>query len=268
MASDGTLGAARRDGSRAFSCFEKVNGVANGFRDMPAATFCNDWTDDGTGWLSNAALPHSFSNPPTVAKLLWCNTNWNVTGEAMSTVASPLGGVAFDGTGGQKLTRIMSDDLRRLTAATVATWACPSETDGMLLTLQGINNAVFQIDYGSYVPTFAILNGMIELDDMEEGDWYFIAVRIDPSVNQVKLDVFRLRDGNHVTGSDSLWYHPLTSGDNYINEGILGVFGVNGSFHHNYGEHGYFDRIGLWNRALRDDEVLQLYNDGAGWRPS
>jgi hypothetical protein len=59
----------------------------------------------------------------------------------------------------------------------------------------------------------------------------------------------------------------LTDSDDYFQEGIWGVLAFGSSFHWGFQGYGYYDRMGMWDRALSDEEVLDLFNNGLGWQP-
>jgi hypothetical protein len=251
------------------------NGQLYGWRVVSMATMENGWTDDGTGWAPG--LPHEFLIPPVTAKVLWnCNGAFGSAPGNIPVVMSPFGGDAFDASAGANLTRLLSDDLRRLVDCTLAYWVCPLGSGGVLATVRGIYGANLGGDFadsaGSLIfgDTYYWLATVTATDDIE-GDWYLAVVRCDSLNDAFKLDLWRLRGETHYTYVGALStgapVNVLDANSDYWLEGLLGVLSVGGSFHWGSPGYGYYDRIGLWNRALTDEEVGNLYNSGLGWAP-
>lgn len=238
------------------------------YRDLSLAAMTAGWTDDGTGWSAPNTLPGGFSNPPTVANVLWNRLSY-AKPTAMPTVLSPLGGAAFDSTFGDRLTRNWSEDLRRSVDATMAYWVCPqSEAGGVMSSLRGVYELSFPGNYWCAPPDFTLGDDdEVMISDHVDGDWYLMVHRTDPLEDLYKMDLVRLRDSAQFSASRELPYTALTGASHYLNEGLLATLVFGSSWHWGVQGYGYYDRMALWSRALTDDEVLELFNSGLGWQP-
>ena len=251
-----------------------VNGTYSGYRLVTLATMLAGWLDSGSGW--SGGLPHDFANPPVTAKLVWNVVDEYALPATVSVVASPLGGWAFDSTLGDHLARAMSDDLRRCPDVTMAYWVCPAEgTSGVLAALRGIFDVGMGGDYWCAEPNLSFgATAPVNLTDHQDGDWYLVVLRRDELADEYKKDLVRLRDGAQFSTETTLAGEGsavLTGSDDYFQEGIWGVVAFGSSFHWvgagPVQGYGYFDRMALWDRALSDEEVLDLFNNGLGWQP-
>jgi len=251
-----------------------VNSGYAGFRDVAAATMFGGWTDTNTGWSDPSELPADFDHPPTTAKVIWNNLNLFVPPQTFPTVASLFGGVAFDSNFGEALARVMSDDLRRTVDGTFAYWVCPNENIGVLHGVRGTFAETFGTGYAGVTGTdFSVSNGNGSPDSVtatghEAGDWYLLVQRNDFLTDSFKMDLLRARDGAQFSISANYQALPLTSGDDYWGNGIFGVLCFGSSWHWGVPGYAYYDRMGLWDRALTDTEVLDLFNNGLGWQPA
>jgi hypothetical protein len=244
------------------------NGILDAWRDVNAATLLAGWTDDGTGWT--AGLPWSFAAPMTAVKVMWCGQYWGEP-EVMATAPSLFGGAAFDSTAnGKVLVRLMSDDLRRLRNGTLAMWVQPAfETSGVLHSVRGSAAGNYGGNYtADTVFTVAGTSGDATLTGHVDGDWYLLVQRYDELEDFCRVELWRERDLAHAVFTEAWSVGPLDAESDYILEGIHGALALGSSWH--YGVPGYarYDRLGLWNRALTDGEVLELFNGGLGWTPN
>ena len=249
-----------------------VNGSYAGFQSITLATMLAGWTDNGGGWSSASALPCAFNNPPVTAKVIWNVFDEYALPEPIAVVASPLGGWAFDATLGDHLARALSDDLRRPVDATMAYWVCPANaTNGVLSAVRGIFTENMGGDYtcaGSNL-TFGDA-APVTITDHQAGDWYLVVLRRDDLADAYRQDLLRLRDGmpfGTVTTLAGAGSTVLSAASDYFSEGIWGVVAFGSSWHWGLQGYAYFDRMGMWERALEDDEVLDLFNNGLGWQP-
>jgi hypothetical protein len=245
-----------------------VNWATYDYRDLSLAAMVGGWTDNGTGWSAANTLPNSFSNPPTVAKVMWSRLGYNQP-DVMPTVFSPLGGEAFDSTFGHVLTRNWSEDLRRDLDGTMAFWFCPmEESSGVVSSLRGVYDWTFLGNYNCLSPGFNLGdNDEISIGDHVDGDWYLIVLRSDTLLDEYKVDLVRLRDEAQFAGSSALAGTALSGSDNYFNEGMQATLVLGSSWHWGVPGFGFYDRLALWNRVLTDDEILDLFSSGLGWQP-
>jgi len=251
-----------------------VSGAYAGYRDVTAATMFGGWTDANTGWTDASELPCDFNHPPRTAKVIWNNLNLLVSPPTFPTVASPFGGRAFDSNLGDALARVMSDDLRRSVDGTLAYWVCPNENIGVLHAVRGTFAETFGTGYAGVSGTdFGVNNGngspySVTATAHVAGDWYLLVQRNDFLSDSFKMDLLRERDGAHFSIAADYQALPLNSGDDYWQNGIFGVLVFGSSWHWGVPGYGYYDRMGVWNRALTNDEILDLFNNGLGWQPA
>lgn len=245
-----------------------VNWGTYTYRDLSLAAMTAGWTDDGTGWSAPNTLPGGFSNPPTVAGVLWNRLGYDKP-TAMPTVMSPLGGVAFDSTFGDRLARNWSEDLRRDMDGTMAYWLCPmAYSSGVLSSVRGVYDYTFLGNYNCSPPDLSVGDfGELSIADHEEEDWYLVVLRSDTLEDEYKVDLVRLRDEAQFSGSSSLSGTALGAGSDYLNEGMLATLVFGSSWHWGVQGYGFYDRMGVWDRVLTDDEILDLFNSGLGWQP-
>ena len=248
--------------------------IYTGHRMVTLATMQAGWLDTGSGW--SGGLPVDFNNPPVTVKAVWNATDEYGLPQVVSVVASPLGGWAFDATLGDHLGRAMSDDLRRCPDVTMAYWVCPADgTSGVLSALRGIFGVSLSGNYSCVEPDLSFGDTTpVEVADHQDGDWYLLVIRRDDLADEYKKDLVRLRDRAQFSTETTLAGEGsavLTGSDDYFQEGIWGVVAFGSSFHWvgagPVQGYGYFDRMALWDRALSDEEVLDLFNNGLGWQP-
>jgi hypothetical protein len=199
---------------------------------------------------------------------MWNRTDYNKP-SAMLTVSSPLGGVAFDSSFGDRLTRNWSEDLRRDLDGTMAFWFCPlAEASGVVSSLRGVYNYSVLGNYSCWQPDFNYGdNNEVSIGDHVDGDWYLVVLRSDTLLGVYKVDLVRLRDEAQFSGSSPLAGTALSGASDYLNEGMLATLVLGSSWHWNVPGFGFYDRLGMWNRVLTDDEILDLFNNGLGWQP-
>jgi len=238
------------------------------YRDLSLAAMTAGWTDNGTGWSAPNTLPGGFSNPPAVASVLWNRLGYGKP-TTMPTVSSPLGGVAFDSTLGDILARSWSEDLRRDLDGTMAYWVCPmSYSDGVLSSVRGVYEWTFLGYYDCSPPNLAIGDfGELSLADHEDEDWYLVVLRSDTLADEYKVDLVRLRDAARFAGSTTLSGTALGAGSHYLNEGMQATLVFGSSWHWGVPGYGFYDRMGIWDRVLTEEEILDLFNSGLGWQP-
>jgi hypothetical protein len=226
------------------------------------------WTDNGTGWSAPNTLPGGFSHPPTVANVLWNRLAYGKP-VTMPTMMSPLGGAAFDSTFGDKLTRNWSEDLRRSVDATLAYWVCPlAESSGVLASVRGVSTYTFLGNYNCAPPDLSVGDfGEVSLADHQAEDWYLVVLRSDTLESLYKVDLVRLRDGAQFSGASALSGTALSAGSDYLNEGLQATLAFGSSWHWGVQGYGFYDRMGVWNRVLTDEEIMDLFNSGLGWQP-
>ena len=180
----------------------------------------------------------------------------------MATVLSPFGGVALDSTLGDKLVRAVSDDLRRSLDGTWAFWVCPADgTNGGLSHMRGVNSGSYFLDYSCSAPNLAIgLGGEVSITDHVDGDWYLAVVRNDTLTWSYTIDVFRARDSGRFAASvfDTSGYAALSGEMDYAWEGLWALLALGSSGHWGFQGYGYFDLFGIWDRALGEEEVLEV----------
>jgi hypothetical protein len=183
-----------------------------------------------------------------------------------------FGGAAFDSTLGDKLFRVMSDDLRRSLDGTLAHWVSPADASGgVLSTIRGGSEGKFFGSYNCVGSDFDFGDGTeIQITDHEFGDWYLVVMRNDTLTESFLIDLFRERDGARFSApvASLAPYSAISPADDYYSEGLWSLLGVGDSGHWAVHGYGYFDRIGVWNRALDEGEVLALFNNGLGWLPN
>jgi hypothetical protein len=234
-----------------------------------AATMFAGWSDNGSGWSLPAALPFDFNNPPNVAKVLWNRPDESSSPQVMATVPWP-GGLAFDAASGTQLARGLCDDLRRDINATLAFWICPTD-EGTVAAITGTNKTTFRLHCGSSGSGFEFGDaGELFVDGHQAGDWYLVVMRNDTGANTLTMDALRQRDLAHgsATMPTPVYYGPLTGVDDYLQDGVASAFSIGGPWFSDVAVAAQFDRVGVWDRALTHDEVLQLFNGGAGWLPA
>lgn len=254
-----------------FIVLRYVNGAYAGYLDQSSMTMFAGWTDDAWGWSGPEAMPCSFANPPVTVKVLWNQPDWTEGPLELDTVLSPFGGLAFSSMNGDKLVRVLSDDLRRSLDGTFAFWFCPAaESSGALGAIRGVYSGSYFGNYSCSPPALDFGNsGEIGVLNHQDGDWYLAVVRHDTLTASHTLDLLRERDNARFSASvaDLTYIAGLDSESDYLNEGLWALAAVGDSGH--WGIHGYayFDRIGIWNRALTEEEVLDLFNSGLAWQP-
>ena len=82
----------------------------------------------------------------------------------------------------------------------------------------------------------------------DDGEWHFFAVTRTASVKKIWLDQTVATSSSSFGSLNA--FSPFALGSNWDNSYLL--------------LDGYLDAVGLWNRALTDAEIAQLYNGGAG----
>ena len=190
---------------------------------------------------------------------------------AMPTVASPLGGVAFDSTAGDQLEREQSAYLRQMPDFTLAFWWCPSGlAGGHAAAIRGISQTSVSLGYSTESDPLKLLvgdGGEVEVADHVEGDWYLLAWRADSAALTQKITLTRLRDGAVFEGQCGEGVGVLNGEADYFFEGMLAAVCFGSSWHWSVLGRGYYDRMGIWNRALTEDNLADLFNLGLGWMP-
>jgi hypothetical protein len=253
-----------------FTVLRRVNDVYAGYREMSAATMFAGWTDNGAGWSSAAALPFDFNNPPNVAKVLWNRLDETTLPQLMATV-SWAGGTAFNaGADRTQLVRGISEDLRRDLDGTLAFWICPMD-EGRVAAVSGYSKASFRLRGGSSGSGFEFGDsGNVFVDGHQPGDWYLLVMRNNTGANTLTIDALRQRDLVQVSATQVLpdYCSTLALADNYMDEGVGSALSIGGPWFSDASVPAYFDRIGLWNRPLTNEEVLELFNNGTGWLPT
>jgi len=254
-----------------FSVLRYVNGTYAGYIDVAMVSMQSGWTDDSWGWSAAEAMPCSYSNPPKTAKVMWNARTWTEAPTVMPTVASPFGGVALNSSVGDRLVRGLSDDLRRSLDGTFAFWFCPvAETEGSVGSIRGVYSGSYFGNYSCYPPNLTFGdNGEIVVPNHVDGDWYLAVMRHDTLTASHSVDLLRERDGASFSASvaDLTYIAALDAEADYLVEGLWALASVGDSGHWPFPGYGYFDLIGIWNRALTNDEVLALFNNGLGWQP-
>ena len=213
-------------------------------------------------------MPFDFAHPPKTAKVMWSLFQEKYL-EGMPTVPSPLGGRAFDSTAGSQMVRHLSDDARRLSDSTIAFWFCPeNHSNGIAWTVRGVSGPNCSGTYSCNVP-FLDFQGdaPMTFGDHTDGDWYLIVERADFLEQKSKLTAMRMGGEVVLASVADLQSYPLTEGDDYFTEGIQGLICLGSSFHWSVQGYGYFDRLGLWDRCLSEEEIVDLFNLGLGWTP-
>ena len=249
-------------------------------REVSAATMAAGWVDDGTGWT--VGLPFSYAVPPIVSKTLFRRPYEGAgAGGTPATVTSPLGGLAFDLTNGDLLTRQMFDDpIRRSMDVTIAYWVCPA-LNGYYSTMfcGGSWTVQFFCEHpDSNLPdmTFNGYNFYDSMPDCQADDWFLVVQRGDTFNATLTQDVFRLRDGQQQTHVAPLWDEgyagpvaPLNAPvDRYFADGLMSALSFGCGFWWGNAGAAYVDRCATWSRPLTDTEVLNLFNNGLGWSPA
>jgi len=245
-----------------------VNYSTRSHRYFSVAGMLAGWLDNGTsGWIEG--LPATFAAPPDVLRVMWSRDGTHSAPSTMPTVLSPLGGWAFDSTTGHQLCREMCDGLRRMPEATMAYWLCPADgSGGVLSSLRGVFLLSFGGNYSCSVPDFVFAEaGEASVADHQDGDWYLVVLRNDPLEELCKVDLVRLRDEAQFSASATLNAAALTVDDDFFYDGLLAVLVLGCSWHWGVQGYGYYDRLGVWDRALTDEEILDLFNSGLGWVP-
>jgi hypothetical protein len=258
-----------------FSVLRHVNGSYAGFIDVPVGGMVAGWMDDAWGWSGPESLPCSYSSPPKTAKVLWNVLDASTPPVAMTTVSGVGGGLALDSTLGDKLVRLMSHDLRAQPEGTFAFWFCPTDNNGwgVIATLRGVYDVNYLGDYSFdgtslFVGDLYTATGGATATGHQVGDWYLVVLRRDAVAALSKVDLVRQRDGVQFSAAVPLFGKHLEAGDDYISEGIQGVACFGGSYHWGTPSYGYYDRMGVWNRSISDEEVEELFNVGLGWAPA
>jgi hypothetical protein len=138
----------------------------------------------------------------------------------------------------------------------------------VLSSLRGIFTGAFGGNYNCSAPTFSVGDGgEVSVEDHLDGDWYLVVLRSDPLDDLYKVDLVRLRDEAQFSGSSVLASAALSGADDYLTEGVVATLVLGSSWHWNLPGYGFYDRLGMWSRALLDDEILDLFNSGLGWSP-
>jgi len=251
-----------------FTVVRWLNTTTFSHRHLTTASMAAGGVDTGTGWT--AGLPWSFETPMVSAKAMWSRFNHWLPA-AMVTEASPLGGVAFDTSTGYQWVRECGDDVARLTDCTTAFWFCPTGVSGIPWSVRGITQVMFSggIEGDEEIPAEITIggNGEIAITDHVPGDWYLIVNRNDTLEGLQKLTAYRLRDSARFDGATDAMGTSLTTGSDYFLEGMLAAVSLGSSWHWNVQGYGYFDRLGIWDRALTSEEIEGLFNFGLGWEP-
>jgi hypothetical protein len=251
----------------------RVDLSVKGWREVSAATLRAGWVDDGSGW-DYSGLPHGWSNPLPVARALWCVPAAGAAVESVPVVSSGLGGWAFDSSAGRLLARVGDDELMRDLEGTTAYWVAPDLYSGEQLSRVG---SVMSVEGEVYYMAESWGIGVwddgawVTLEEPQWDDWVLVVHRTDPVEDRLTVDLFRQRDGAHLSEWCELswlsWQDVLTPASDYFLGGYLAVQVVGGSYWWTRYGSARFDRIGFWRRALSDVEVEELFNYGLGWRP-
>jgi hypothetical protein len=208
---------------------------------------------------------------------------WSQGGAATSTVdtvASPLGGLALDTTT-KAAWSVAKVGLGMNETVTVAYWLKPGVSGSASMSgLRGVTDALRHMLYASndgqgvvnFTPDGSEA-GILWEDD--QADWYLVTVTVDNSLAAewvVRMTMQRLRDGAAQTRTWAVdptggAYQTLDEGFDDWWSGMSMLFGIGGIIYWNGFGAGYFDRIGVWNRALSLEEIDTLYGAGLGWLP-
>lgn len=121
---------------------------------------------------------------------------------------------------------------------------------GIRVDLYGKLNA--QIDYGNDFRE-AVWDGGIELNE-----WFFVAAVMRTSGDDTGLTIYGGKATDTEVEKNTTSFTPAVVPNN---DGFLTI----GSLYSNqFFMDGRIDEVGLWKRALTDDEIAQLFNGGAG----
>jgi hypothetical protein len=255
-----------------FAVLRYVDGVYAGFRFVDATEMLAGWEDGGFGWSDAVVYPADFNHPPMVVKALW---NIAAEGGAPTLMPTVMGlfGPAFASNGTDVLCRVLSVDIGGHALGTLAYWVCPAaETVGVLDSLRTAEAGKFGGNYTCAGGTFRVGDSSAaEAIGHQDGDWYLVVMRNEPLLQEQRIELFRERDGQHFWASQSFGVtgaRDLEVGDDYLANGLGQVLVIGGSYYYWVMGSGYFDRIGVWERYLADDELANLFNNGLGWAPS
>ena len=249
-----------------------VNVTALSYRHVAMATMMGGFVDTGAGWTPG--LPWSFASPMVARKLAWCRHGQGTEPVGMPVVVGPLGDeAAFDSTLGNQLVHGHADDEMRLAAWTLAFWVRPSEVGGgALVALRGVTQAPLNMSVGldTEAGTVAMGDGgeLAFTGHVPGSDWYFVVVRNDAATATMNMKAWRQRDGATATNENTeAGDYRLTAESDYFLEALHGGVSFGSSWMWSSDSRAAFCRMGLWSRALSDDEVESLWNLGLGWRP-
>jgi hypothetical protein len=247
--------------------------------EISKSTMAAGWVDDNTGWT---ACPCSYAAPANAPKTLWRRSVEGASADGIiQTVASPLGGNAFDLTGGGHLVRQLADDaLSRSNDISIAFWVCPNFSHSCSMWLGGSWTWHFFSEQGvggapSTLPDVDF-NGVAGLSDLmgncQSGDWYLVVQRGNTVADTLTQDVWRLRDGHHqrvVATLSACSTNPLGGpSENYVENEMHRILAFGSGYWWGNAGASYVDRMGTWTRTLTDEEVSRLWNFGFGWEPN
>lgn len=134
--------------------------------------------------------------------------------------------------------------------------ADPSATGGMLVEygiyVDVFGGVVAAADYGSAYRT-ASWDG-----DLSENEWFFVTAVLNTTGEDSGLTLYAAKATDTEISKNTTKYIPVAVAN------TSGVLSVGSHLGNQRFMDGRIDEVGLWKRALTDDEVSQLFNSGAG----
>jgi hypothetical protein len=132
----------------------------------------------------------------------------------------------------------------------------PAGGGGMLIEygihIDVFGNVTAEADYGSDKRT-ATWNGGVS-----ENEWFFVAAVLNTTGDDSGLTMYGAKATDPELSKNTTKYIPGAVDSN------IGQFFIGCKNGNQYFMDGRIDEVGLWKRALTDDELAQLFNGGAG----
>jgi hypothetical protein len=111
-------------------------------------------------------------------------------------------------------------------------------------------NVSLRFSDGGFVPFFSGWGGSVSGPNPTDGAWHHVIITYDGTNGKVMFDGAQI--ASEILGNISTNVVPITIGK--IQMTSYGFVPFNGQI----------DAVGIWNRALSDAEVAELYNNGTG----
>jgi hypothetical protein len=254
------------------------DGVPDSIDNCPTVSNADQADSDGDGSVqmpSGTVSLWKFDEASgTIAKDSVGTNDGRITGSTSWTTGKVNGGLDFDGTDGRVAIGAANDvALTETSPFSISAWINSNDVfynsinDYGQVIASNYMGEVYGTDRGEYSAMFRIIDGFLQFAVNKKQEavtrvqtpitigWHFVTATYDGSVMKVYVDGVLKQSGTRSFGGSS----PNTRGWN------LGDFSAETVSSHGHRSvfYGTLDEVALYNEALTDSEIGQIYNSGA-----